>query len=148
MSCCLEVIEDGRGGPEMFLVSFTKMTACFPYVFHIATELIASVSVNDVPFLVDVVFVLMCYQEFLNCVGTFKVNLDSCFAMYIPKTLTEAFGIWDYYKGVVVSAVVLFLCRFVLFYHCFWISWISILAWSLWNTQSGKLYLWSAVWMC
>ena len=80
----------------MFLASFTKTSAFFPYVFHIATGLIASVPVNDLPFLDNVVFVLGCYQEFLNCVGTFKVNLDSCFAIYVPETLIEAFGIWGY----------------------------------------------------
>ena len=101
-----EVIKDGRGGPEMFLVSFTKTSTCFPYVFHTATRLIASVPVNDLPFLDDVVYVIGCYQEFLNCVGTFKVNQDSCFATYVPKTVTVAFGIWDYYKDAVVSVVV------------------------------------------
>ena len=80
----------------MFLVSFTKTSACFPYVFHIATRLIASVPINDIQSLDDVVFVLGCYQEFPNCVGTFKVNLDSCFATYVLKTLSKAFGIWNY----------------------------------------------------
>ena len=42
----------------MFLVSFTKTFACFPYVFHITTGLITSVPVNDLPFLDDVAFVL------------------------------------------------------------------------------------------
>ena len=53
----------------------------------------------------DIVFVLGCYQEFLNCVGTFEMNLDSCFAVYVSKTLIEAFGIWDCYEGVEVSVV-------------------------------------------
>ena len=87
MSYCLEVIKDGRGGPEMFFVPFTK-TACFPYVLHVATGLITSVSANDLPFLDGVVFVLGCYQEFHHCVGTLEVSLDSCFAAYVSKTLT------------------------------------------------------------
>ena len=90
----------------MFLVLFTKTYACFPCVFHIATGLITSVPINDLPFLDNVVFVLGCYQEFLYCVDTFQMNLDSCFAIYVPKTLTEAFRIWDYYEGVVDSVVV------------------------------------------
>ena len=35
VSFCLEVIEDGRGGLKMFLVSFTNISACFPYVFRL-----------------------------------------------------------------------------------------------------------------
>ena len=53
----------------------------------------------------DDVFVLGYYQEFLNCVGTLEMNLDSCFAAYVSKTVAEAFGIWDYYKSVVVSVI-------------------------------------------
>ena len=88
--------KDGTGDPKIFLVSFTKTSACFPYIFHTATWLIASLPVNDLPFLDDVIFVLGCYNEFCNCVGTFKVNLDSCFVTYVPETPNEAFGIWDY----------------------------------------------------
>ena len=46
-----------------------------------------------------------CYQEFLDCVGTYEMNLDSCFAAYVSKILTEAFGIWDYCESVVVSVI-------------------------------------------
>ena len=53
MSCCLEVIEDGRGGPRMFPESFTKTSVCFPYVLHFATWLITPVPVYDFPFLDD-----------------------------------------------------------------------------------------------
>ena len=100
------MIKDGRGSPEMFFVSFIKASANFPYIFHIATGLIRFIPVNDFLFLDDVVFVLGWYQEFLNSVCTFKVNLDSCFATYAPQTLTEAFGIWDYYASVMVSVVI------------------------------------------
>ena len=109
MWCCVLLFgSDQRWerGPEMFFVPFTQTSACFPYVFHVATGLITSVPVNDLPFLDDVVFVLWCYQEFPLCVGTFEVSLDSCFAAYVFETLTEAFGIWDHYKDVVVSVVV------------------------------------------
>ena len=106
MSSCLEVIEDGRGGPEMFFVPFTKTSGWFPCVFHVATGLITSISVNDLYFLDDVVFVLECYQEILHCVGTFEVSLDSCFAAYVPTTLTQALGIWNHYEDVVVSVAV------------------------------------------
>ena len=80
------------------------MSACFPYVFHVATGLITSVPVDYLPFMDDV-FILGCYQKFLNCVSTFEMNLDSWFAKYVSKTLTDAFGIWDYYEGVVVSVI-------------------------------------------
>ena len=99
----------------MFLVSFTKTSACFPYVFHIATGLITSVPVNDLPFWM-MFLVLGCYQEFLHCVGTFEVSMDSYFATYVPKTLNEAFGIWSTMK--VLQFLLFFLYRFV-FYHCF-----------------------------
>ena len=89
----------------MFLVSFPKASACFPSVFYVATGLITSVPVDYHPFMDNVDFVLGCYQEFLNCVGTFEINLDSCFAAYVSKTLTKAFGIWNYYEGVVVSVI-------------------------------------------
>ena len=100
----------------MFLVSFAKTFPCFSYVFHIATKLITSVPVNDVSFLDDVVFVLRCYQEFLNCVGTFKVNLVSCFATFVPETPrplecgTTKKVLW---------ILVLFLCMFVLLCCCY-----------------------------
>ena len=109
----LEVIKEQRGGPEMFFVPFTKMSACFPYVFHVTTRLITSVPVNDLPFLDDAVFTLWCYQEFLHCVGTFEANLESCFAAYVSETVTEAFGIWDHYKDIVVSYVSLWYCTIV-----------------------------------
>ena len=47
------MIEDGTLGPEMIFVPFTKTSACFPYVFHVETGLITSISVNDLPFLND-----------------------------------------------------------------------------------------------
>ena len=37
----------------------------------------------------------------------------------------------------VLCFLLLFLCRFVLLCSCFWLSWNSNLAWSLWNTQLG-----------
>ena len=69
----------------MFLVPFTIMSACFPYVFHFAAWLIAFVPVYNFSFLDDVVFVLGHYQKFLYCAGTLKVNLDSCFVKYVLK---------------------------------------------------------------
>ena len=36
-----------------------------------------------------------------------EMSLDSCFVAYFSNTLTEAFGIWDYYEDVVVSVVVI-----------------------------------------
>ena len=53
----------------MFFISFAKTSACFLYVFQVATGLITSVPVNDLPFLGDV-FILGYYQEFLHCVWT------------------------------------------------------------------------------
>ena len=80
----------------MFLVSFSKSSACLPYLFHVATGLITSVPVDYLPFMDDVVFVPGCYQEFLNCVGTLEMILDSCFAPYVSKTVTEAFKLWEF----------------------------------------------------
>ena len=101
----------------MFFVSFSKTSACLPYVFHVATGLITSVLVNDLPFLDDIVFVLGCYQELLHCVGTFEVHIDFYFAAYVSKTFTEAFGIWDYDEDAVgfccCSYVILCCCAII-----------------------------------
>ena len=116
-----------EGRSEMFLVSFTKTSACFPYVFHVAIGLIASVPVHDLPFLDDTFFVLGYYQEFLNCVGTFKVNLDSCFVTYVPKSLTKAFGIWDYSKLLWFLLYYVGLCCCVIVFGWVWIPfWLGV----------------------
>ena len=86
------------------------LPVCLPYVFHCASWLMASVSVYNSPFLDGAVLVLMCYQKFLDCVGTFEVNLYSYFATYVSETLTETFGVWDYYENVVFIGVPMEVC--------------------------------------
>ena len=96
----------GEGVLQYSLYLSLKLLPVSPYVFNVATGLITSVPVNDLPFVDNVFFVLGCYQVFLHCVGTFEVSMDPCFAAYVYKFLTEAFGIWDHNEDVVVSVVV------------------------------------------
>ena len=56
----------------MFLVPFTKTSACFPCVFHVVTGLITSVPVNDLPFLNDVVFSLGATRSSLTLLEPLK----------------------------------------------------------------------------
>ena len=106
--CCVLLFESfqrlERGpwdDPYIFLQNFCLFPLCIPC----CNWLITSVPVDYLPFMDDVVFVLGCYQEFCNSVGTFEMSLYSCFAAYVSKTLSQAFGIWDYYEGVVVSVI-------------------------------------------
>ena len=100
----------------MFFLSFTKTSACLPYVFHVATRLITFGPVNDLPFLDDVVFVIGCYQEFRHCVGTFEVSLDSLLHMFLKLSLRPL----EYRTTMkIVWFLLLFLCDFVLLCYCF-----------------------------
>ena len=86
----------GEGALRCSLYLSPKLLPVSHVYYILQPGLITSAPAYDLPFLDDAVFVLGHYQEFLNCVATLKVNLDSYFATYVPETLTETFGVWDY----------------------------------------------------
>ena len=53
VSFSLEMVKDGRGGPEMLLISITKTPTRLPYVFHGTPWLVTSVSIDDCSFVTN-----------------------------------------------------------------------------------------------
>ena len=107
------------GVSKVFFVSFTITSACYPYVFHFATWLITSVPVYGFPFLDDVVFVTGATRSSLTMLAPLNWRWTPALShMFLKLSLSPLeYGI----TKKVMWFLLLFLCRFVLFCHCFWL---------------------------
>ena len=99
------MVKDREVGPEMFLVSITKIFTSLPYVSHGRLLLITSVSLDDSPMLQMLSLSLGAIHSLFDCVVPLKWTYTPAFPAYVPKTFTEFFGIWDHCENAVFICV-------------------------------------------
>ena len=77
VACLAAVLMNGRGGLQVFFVSFTKGPGGLPYVFIITTWVTILVPIYGTPLVDHRVFVLGRDHEVFDGTATFKVGLNA-----------------------------------------------------------------------